>query len=72
MRKQPKTLIESVALKCLDCSSGSREEAVNCTVFGCPLYSFRTDCLDECGNIKLHKDKPKKIKNEIEDFEVEW
>ena len=35
------TPVESIRLKCLDCSGYQRNEIRLCTVAGCPLYPYR-------------------------------
>jgi hypothetical protein len=38
---KPKTPVQAIRLKCLECSSGNRAEVRLCPMGDCPLYAFR-------------------------------
>ena len=37
----PKTAVQAIRWKCLDCSGSSHKEVELCRVTSCPLYSYR-------------------------------
>lgn len=41
MNAKPKTAMQTIRLKCLDCCDGQRNEVRLCQVTGCPLWEYR-------------------------------
>lgn len=40
-RKPPKSALNAIRLKCLDCSNGGIAEIRECIITDCPLYEYR-------------------------------
>ncbi len=63
-----RTPLEAIRAKCKECSSGQKNEIINCPVKTCPLWSYRIELelmenIDiEIEQIEEHNQKKEKVK----------
>ena len=48
-----KTPVQSIRLKCLDCSGGQKNEVRFCPISDCPLYAFRMGLNPRCKGLRV-------------------